>query len=79
MVDPKIVTGRQNCREERTGETKRYLDEKHQRMVRTHLSWMCKNIYSWRSTIADPLLVNGFLCTLEACLVNLELEENWGL
>ena len=40
-VDPKIVTRRQNWREERTGETKSYLDEKkkkkHQRMVRTHL------------------------------------------
>ena len=30
-VDPKILTGRQNWREERTGETKNYLDEKRQR------------------------------------------------
>ena len=37
VVDPKIVTERQNSREERTGETKRYLDKKHQRMVRIHL------------------------------------------
>ena len=28
VVDSKVVTGRQNCREERTGETKLYLDEK---------------------------------------------------
>ena len=60
-VDQKIVTDRRNWREERTGETNSYLDERNQRMARWYNGCVRRGADGnrLRSTIADVILVDG--------------------